>query len=69
MPIIRKFNDGVFRPDQERLIKQGDLRDMCAGWCSNCQHTWWAPVIVRCPKCKSDRTVVTERKLTGAPRA
>ena len=69
MPIIRIFRDGKFRPEQDRLIKQGDMRDMCEGWCSNCQQTWWAPKIGRCPTCKSERTVTRERKMSGAPRA
>ncbi len=69
MPIIRQFFDGAFRPHQATLIKQGDMRDMCEGHCEGCGHTWWAPVIGRCPGCKSTRTNVGERKMSGAPRA
>lgn len=61
-------NDGTFRPNAPELLKKGDLRDMREARCPECQHTWWAPVIGRCPKCRAEGAVEISSVMIGAPR-
>lgn len=45
-----------FRPDAEAKRAHGDLRDAKPARCTDCNHEWIAPVIGRCPRCRSDKT-------------
>lgn len=70
MPFGFGFNDQPFRPgDQAQRIKQGDLRDMQEAKCSACGHTWFAPVIGRCPKCRAEGAQVLQQVMIGAPKS
>lgn len=62
------MNDQPIRPNVTERVKRGDLRDIRHAQCTACKHTWCAPVIGLCPKCKSPGALVTEELMIGAAR-
>lgn len=56
------------RPNAEALREQGDLRDMQQASCGSCGYDWLAPVVGRCPRCRSEQVAVNGERFHGAPR-
>ena len=62
------MNDGPFREDAANRMLRGDLRNMRQARCGACNHTWWAPTIGKCPKCRAEGAEVLDALEIGAPR-
>ena len=60
--------DFMHRHDAAENLKRGDLRDMQFAHCHECRHEWWAPVIGKCPRCRSGEVRVTKKVMISAPR-